>query len=154
MNEVPKAIYQRMWPQDLPHELGDLILQQVVVAANNHRMNEMGLLMEVVLPFVCRQRLEATEIQLGEWHFRHFHIISRKGRKTGVLTSMAAKQGNVPLLEWLREKKCPWGPKACALAAKRGRLDLLKWLRERNCPWDEFAFLTQHEGHLEVLKSG
>ena len=41
----------------------------------------------------------------------------------------------------------------CSLAAKGGQLEVLQWARANGCPWDEetCAFATIG-GHLEVLQ--
>ena len=72
----------------------------------------------------------------------------------------AAKGGRLEVLEWLREKGCPWDSCTCSWAAWGGHLEVLKWLRENGCPWDDdmrwwdtCAIANAAKGgHLEVVK--
>eukprot|EP00588_Corethron_pennatum_P021572 CAMPEP_0194322656 /NCGR_PEP_ID=MMETSP0171-20130528/22196_1 /TAXON_ID=218684 /ORGANISM="Corethron pennatum, Strain L29A3" /LENGTH=69 /DNA_ID=CAMNT_0039081007 /DNA_START=489 /DNA_END=695 /DNA_ORIENTATION=+ len=34
--------------------------------------------------------------------------------------AMAARRGNLKLLQWLREEGCPWNQWTCAMAAEKG----------------------------------
>jgi hypothetical protein len=60
----------------------------------------------------------------------------------------AAEHGHLHVLQWLRERKCPWDVSTCAMAAKNGHLELLKWARSKRCPWDaetcEYAAAHRH----------
>ncbi|KAG5184432.1 hypothetical protein JKP88DRAFT_277227 [Tribonema minus] len=40
------------------------------------------------------------------------------------------------LSSWLQDIGYPLDPSACMSAVHVGRLDILQWLRERGCPWD------------------
>eukprot|EP00588_Corethron_pennatum_P020430 CAMPEP_0194332666 /NCGR_PEP_ID=MMETSP0171-20130528/59922_1 /TAXON_ID=218684 /ORGANISM="Corethron pennatum, Strain L29A3" /LENGTH=51 /DNA_ID=CAMNT_0039094613 /DNA_START=21 /DNA_END=173 /DNA_ORIENTATION=+ len=46
----------------------------------------------------------------------------------------AAKGGHLAVLQWLREKRCPWNSLTCMGAAKGGNLEVLQWAREEGCP--------------------
>ena len=43
----------------------------------------------------------------------------------------AAAEGDVDVLEALRERGCPHDSRACAAAARRGNVEALEWMRER-----------------------
>ena len=50
---------------------------------------------------------------------------------------MAAENGDLTLLQWLRVNGCLWGPETCAKAASGGNLQVLQWLRANSCEWGE-----------------
>ena len=56
------------------------------------------------------------------------------------------------MLQWARERGCPWDATTCAAAAKGGHLEILKWARKHNCPWNEsttsYAIVYGHVGLL------
>ncbi len=47
--------------------------------------------------------------------------------------SIAAENGRMDVMQWMREKGCPWDGKECLAAAENGHLDILKWLQESEC---------------------
>ena len=49
--------------------------------------------------------------------------------------SLAANNGYIVLLQWLRANGCPWDRDVCASAAKGGHLEILKWARENGARW-------------------
>ena len=49
-------------------------------------------------------------------------------------------EGNLELLEFLRERKDVLGMKTCSWAAHNGHLECLKYAHENGCPWDEDLF--------------
>ena len=46
-----------------------------------------------------------------------------------------ALNGNLELLTFLHEERCPWDFWTCSYAAKYGHLECLKYARENRCPW-------------------
>eukprot|EP00594_Rhizosolenia_setigera_P006674 CAMPEP_0178952780 /NCGR_PEP_ID=MMETSP0789-20121207/8043_1 /TAXON_ID=3005 /ORGANISM="Rhizosolenia setigera, Strain CCMP 1694" /LENGTH=305 /DNA_ID=CAMNT_0020633945 /DNA_START=64 /DNA_END=981 /DNA_ORIENTATION=- len=40
------------------------------------------------------------------------------------------------VLKWLREQEVSWGVHTFRIAAKYGNLDILQWLHDEGCPWD------------------
>lgn len=67
--------------------------------------------------------------------------------------NIAAENGHIDILKWLKENKCPWTDQVCAYAAANNHLVVLKWLAENNCPWNVWAYAWAAEnGHLKVLK--
>jgi hypothetical protein len=55
------------------------------------------------------------------------------------------------MLEWARERGCPWDAWSCAEAARTGNLETLKWLRARGCPWDRRTCASaRNNGHFGV----
>ena len=86
-------------------------------------------------------------------------------RRTKTMCTMAAKGGQVNLLEWLRSlepsRYSSWHglehgyDDCCTAAAGGGHLDALKWLRSQQppCPWsDRTCTAAAGGGHLDVLK--
>ena len=50
------------------------------------------------------------------------------------LCRLAAEEGQLEILKWLRANGCPWDEWTCSIAAYRGHLEVLHWLRENGCP--------------------
>jgi hypothetical protein len=48
----------------------------------------------------------------------------------------ACAHGRLEVLQWLRERGCPWESDTAELAAERGHLHILKWARENGCTWE------------------
>ncbi len=113
-------------------------------------------------------------ISLVRWYHDHLHYPLKKES-----SYIAARSGNVALLQWLCEKGCPWHAGACPGAAYGGHLEvlqwahangfplqgsslagasggnlaLLQWVRANGCPWDEETCSYAAEGgHLAVLQ--
>ena len=64
-----------------------------------------------------------------------------------------AWNGNLELLEVLREKGCPWDGWTCCYAAENGHLECLKYAHENGCPWNEFTCsYAARYGQLECLQ--
>jgi len=64
----------------------------------------------------------------------------------------AAEGGHLELLRWARENGCPWDEKTCTGAARGGHLFLLKWVRQNGCPWDEKTCAgAAGGGYLKIL---
>ncbi|MDE2101059.1 MAG: hypothetical protein KGL39_27680 [Patescibacteria group bacterium] len=77
-----------------------------------------------------------------------------RGYELGVMEyDIAAANGQLNVIKWLRAQGCPWDERVCVTAARRGHLEVLEWVRANGCPWDELvcAEAARH-GHLEVLK--
>ena len=51
------------------------------------------------------------------------------------LMGMAARGGNLELVQWLRGAGCPWDRWTCSLAVYGGRVEVLRWVRENGAPW-------------------
>ncbi len=65
----------------------------------------------------------------------------------------AAGEGHIHVLQWAHANGCPWNEWACANAAWGGHLSVLQWLRQNGCPWDESTcHMATKEGHLELLE--
>src|SRR5207302_593118 len=65
----------------------------------------------------------------------------------------AASNGNLKMLQWLREKGCPWDASTCSYAAQGGHLEVLQWARDQGCPWDaSICAYAANAGHLEILR--
>ena len=65
----------------------------------------------------------------------------------------AAGMGHLEVLQWARENGCEWDKDTCTYAAKGGHLEVLQWARENGCEWDEETCAKAAKGgHLDVLK--
>ena len=53
--------------------------------------------------------------------------------------SAAAAGGYLEELRWLREINTPWNVWTCNNAAMNGHFNVLKWARENGCPWDQYT---------------
>jgi hypothetical protein len=47
-----------------------------------------------------------------------------------------AIDGRLDLIRYARKRGCPWGETVCYIAARNGYIGLLKWLREAEAPFD------------------
>ena len=76
-----------------------------------------------------------------------------------------ARNGNVELLKFLHEERCPWDFWTCSYAAKNGHLECLKYAHENRCPWGplgkwnmntcsykDTCYNAAEKGHLKCLK--
>ena len=67
--------------------------------------------------------------------------------------SMAAKHGDLQMLQWARMNGCPWDSSTCSSAAENGHLEVLQWARMNGCPWDKYTCaFAANNGHLGVLQ--
>lgn len=65
----------------------------------------------------------------------------------------AVSNGNLNLLKWLHDHKCPWNEDICSTAALNGNLEILKYLHENKCFWNEFTCQSAAKyGHLDCLQ--
>jgi hypothetical protein len=46
----------------------------------------------------------------------------------------AAQNGHLDILQWAHENGCPWNAGVCCVAAKNCRFDILQWAHENGCP--------------------
>ena len=69
------------------------------------------------------------------------------------LCTLAAGEGQLEILKWLRENDFPWNKCTCRYAVNGWHLEVLQWARESGCPWDEKTCAhAALGGHLEVLQ--
>lgn len=69
------------------------------------------------------------------------------------VSNMIAAQGNLSLLVRVENNNNKlWNEKTCAVAAENGHLHVLKWLRENGCPWDrDVTTFAASGGHTDVI---
>ena len=70
------------------------------------------------------------------------------------VADVALHCAHMDILKWLNDsEEYEWGVLACSSAAGAGHLEVLQWLRERGCPWDgrTLSEATQN-GHIELLE--
>jgi hypothetical protein len=65
----------------------------------------------------------------------------------------AAEHGNLEIMKWLLENGCPWNESTFSYAAEHGNLDNMKWLKEKRCPWDRWTIIyAAKHGNLENIE--
>jgi hypothetical protein len=65
--------------------------------------------------------------------------------------SGAAGRGDLPMLQFLRQRDCPWDTLTCSAAASH--LPVLQWARTNGCPWDDHVTRqAAQDGNLETLQ--
>jgi hypothetical protein len=65
----------------------------------------------------------------------------------------AAQGGHLAVLQWAHENGCPWTKATCTHAAIGGHLGVLQWARENGCDWDTFTCAAVAEGgYLAILQ--
>jgi hypothetical protein len=90
--------------------------------------------------------IEHAKICFDEWKIMEYLHQS-------FLCDIAAREGNLSVLKYLRSIQCEWGEWTCSYAAKSGHLDVIKWCHENGCPWDSRTCSKAAEnGHLDVIK--
>jgi hypothetical protein len=67
-------------------------------------------------------------------------VIQEKIKIDEYLFKDAAECGNIRLMIFLYEKKCPWDSFTFRMAANHDNLENLKWLLDNGCPWDRWTF--------------
>ena len=97
-------------------------------------------------------RYDRVEIMRWAWqhdhHAHEYYFIMEYG-----LCSKAAKFGHLHVLQWLREKACPWDSSTCNEAAEFGHLHILRWARANGCDWnEETCSNAAYGGHLHILQ--
>ena len=71
---------------------------------------------------------------------------------------MAAEEGHLDVLKWLRSQDppCPWYEWTCEVAARGGNLEVLEWARSQDppCPWSRRACreVASRHGRQHVVK--
>lgn len=66
-----------------------------------------------------------------------------------VVEAVSSRRGVLP---WAKEHNAGWNKQLCMTAAFQGDLPLLQWLRENGCPWDEGIIHSAQEGdHDEIV---
>ena len=67
--------------------------------------------------------------------------------------TLAARRGDLEVLEWLRARQVPWGWGPCEAAAENGHLDVLRWLTSRGCSLEaRTCNAAARGGQIEVLE--
>lgn len=69
------------------------------------------------------------------------------------LCQLAARNGDIPILQYLRSVDCYWDYRTCSSAAKHGQLATLKWANENGCPWTaDTCARAAENGHIDIVK--
>lgn len=111
------------------------------------------------LQFSARNKGRIDESMFVEsMHHRHFacaKFIYNQFQFNPIInpTWLAATQGDLDCLKYLREKGCEWDPKTCAIAALHGHLHILQYAHENGCKWNEdTCSLAAQAGNLHCLQ--
>lgn len=66
---------------------------------------------------------------------------------------LAAKAGNIQILEYLYKKRCEMHPEYISIAAEFGNIETIKWLLYNKCPYDDSACVSAAMGgYYDVLE--
>jgi hypothetical protein len=66
---------------------------------------------------------------------------------------MAARHGQLYVLQYLRVKGCPWDASTCSEAMKWGHAHIVRWARTNGCPWDKWTCTyAAMQGDLATLQ--
>jgi len=97
---------------------------------------------------------EKTTYYLGNVEmFKYMKKNYLKIKNTKNTFEMAASNGNLENMKWLKENGCPWNVLIFAEAALNGNLENMKWLKENGCPWNAWTFgYAAYNGNLENMK--
>jgi hypothetical protein len=100
---------------------------------------------------VCEYAAIRGSVRLLEWARENLDTLFLGwGEHT---CSYAAKNGHLPVLQYLHENGCPWDSDTCHHAAAKGHLHVLQYLHENGCPWDiRTCYYAAATGHLFVLQ--
>ena len=105
--------------------------------------------------------------KIGEFHTKSTlsWALEKCSEKRERFCAEMARNGNVELLKFLHEERCPWDFWTCSYAAKNGHLECLKYAHENRCPWgplgnwnmntcsyEDTCYNAAKNGHLECLK--
>jgi len=97
--------------------------------------------------------------------FAKGHLEIMKWLATGVLgtslkttnpedpTVVAAMNGQLEVLKWLKEQHYSWNEMVCYGAACNSHLEVLKWVLENGCEWDRSHPLQHHQMTLRSSNS-
>jgi alpha-N-acetylglucosamine transferase len=133
------------------------------------------LLIQYILPFVGRHQYRFVATVDHNFHtaystvfpekVTHFNVstiehvktcfdeIMRQYHHPRILCHIAAREGNLAVLKYLRSIQCPWDSDTCASAAENGHLDVLQWCRENDCSWDAWTCSRAAiNGHIDIFK--
>jgi len=74
------------------------------------------------------------------------------------IITIAASNGNLEVVKYLRQLGFPWDAWTCVFAAMNGHLEILKWARDDGCPWNErtcaYAYRSFELGQGKSLSMG
>jgi hypothetical protein len=59
----------------------------------------------------------------------------------------AAENGNLEMLQWLRERGCPWNNYVCRSASELCHEEMLQWIHENGRPcWHKCKYTAKKRG--------
>ncbi|CAM9847734.1 unnamed protein product [Phaeothamnion confervicola] len=94
---------------------------------------------------LCRTAAAAGHLEILQW-------ARTIGCEWGRTVAAAAEAGHVVILAWAMSNGCPFvGTEVCALAAYQGNLGALKFLRSNGCPWNADTCLFARMRHQRAV---
>ena len=80
-------------------------------------------------------------------------FISKRWEKYIIISEEIASDGNLHLLQWIKENGCSFDRFVSGYAAESGNLETLQWLKDINCPMDSLTYIyASCGGYLHVLE--
>ena len=114
----------------------------LALAAQNGRVDCLKYLMdEVNLPV----NFAVTEVAAMNGHLDCLELLHKRTGTTwmdALTMAVAARNGHVHVLHYLREIGCPWDERAADSAACKARLPCLQYLFSNNCPFEPSILRT------------
>jgi len=160
--------------EDLPEEILDLICQYTGMynfnlsktctlfarVANKYNLSseeyKISLFGEGNLGLICRYNLLLEDKFIEQAVInKQLHVLAwaiSKGISLKDMAYIAAREGQMKVLKWLRKNNCLLDETVCANAALNGHLNVLIWARKNYCFWGERVCANAAlNGHLDVL---
>lgn len=107
-------------------------------------------------PSINKAMLARTAVELSKreiLNWLHENQPNGLSHGTDVCCNMAAFNGDIELLKWLRERNNPWSEGTCCAAINGRNLHVLSYLLENGCPCDSrSAWEAASVGHIPSLK--
>jgi len=97
---------------------------------------------------IVKAAAKGNSVDVIQWIHNH----QRLGN--GYLVSLiAARHGNLAVLQWLKEHEYQWNRWICTTAAENGHLDVLKYLHENHMTlYPMLSYSAALNGHLDIVK--
>eukprot|EP00953_Heterococcus_sp_UTEX-ZZ885_P042252 21482-Heterococcus_DN1.PRE.2 len=94
---------------------------------------------------ICSYAVLSGSIEMMEW------VVERGAAFDWVACDDAARQGDLAMLKWLCQRRCPWYlPRVIEYAAESGNIELLKYLRHQGHHDDVQCFAGLGSGNVST----
>lgn len=100
----------------------------------------------------CSPQFGTTLARMGLWDMlQRLYDTHSLPLNEGCFAS-AAREGDVKILQWLRDVGCPWDCRVCQHAACHDSVSVLQWAVDHGASWDASCFAMAAQcGNFEVL---